>query len=386
MRKKTETDIRLRTQEQRRSNYFLKPSISAGGTFNFAGETIGEDGVPDFGYFGPGSVAWRVLAPPAAMMLIDAPAAALEFPHRGLLGVVLEHDPLMDERARLRFRRRQGTPTNAPRRPFEVLDRHIRTGLIPSPIISADRASADHTARRLHAYHKPMKTTVAGRGTRPDETYDAASAKMMLFAHVTIFHSFLRLYETVIMRDGRLPTRLPENERTQYWVELSRFAELMGVPTGDIPRSSEEVAAYYRSIEDEYLDVPVRELAQRYWVNRGLFFAMFRPSELRDTVRLAVLGLVAVPATLAAIPRPVRRLLRLPRLFDPLLDLSRAPISVLLWPLQRPAIAERVAQALFGRDARALFAEIRISRQHCYELSGPTEPLGAIGRGDVRAL
>ena len=48
---------------------------------------------PD-GYFGPDSVAWRVLTAPATTLMIAQLTNLLEVPHRDFQAVLLGHDPL----------------------------------------------------------------------------------------------------------------------------------------------------------------------------------------------------------------------------------------------------------------------------------------------------
>ncbi|MGL6234380.1 MAG: oxygenase MpaB family protein [Segniliparus sp.] len=360
----TQTASTDEQQRERSGNYYLKPSVQKGVPFHFAGETRTPDGAVDYGYFGPGSLAWQVLSPATVAMLIDGPAAALELIHRGLLSVVLEHDPINDEDARRKRRRLAGTPVEARRSPREVLDRHIRTGLVPTPIIVGDTPTAAFTAKRLHAYHKPMKSVVPGSPGGPEDHYDAASAKMMLFAHVTICHAGLRLYEGVVARDGRLPRRFSPGQRDQYWREMVAFAELMGVPREIVPDSAQAVADYYAGIAHEYRDVPLRAFLSRTAQNRGLYLSTFRLANLPDTLRMLALVGVVMPVTLAVIPRPVRRILNIPRFLDPAFNALKVPFGLLLWPLQKnPALGERTAQLIFGSEAGGALRMLREARE-----------------------
>lgn len=186
---------------------------------------------PD-GYFGPDSVAWRVLTAPATTLMIAQLTNLLEVPHRDFQAVLLGHDPLFPTNAR---RQRGWSGRSGTGGRFH--DRLRRTVGVPLPMLFGDQRSARECADRLAQYHRPM-SGVATDG-RP---YRAADPDAMLFAAVTIAHAGLRAYEAFAF-DGRPPRRLPPGDRDRYFAEMAELAVLMGVPRDRVPVSAAQIAA-----------------------------------------------------------------------------------------------------------------------------------------------
>ena len=91
---------------------------------------------PDHGFFGPDSVAWRVLSAPAVAMTIAQITNLLEVPHVDFQSVLLDHDPLY--------------PTNAKRQHGwngpgggRFHDRIGRTVAVPFPILFGDASQSE---------------------------------------------------------------------------------------------------------------------------------------------------------------------------------------------------------------------------------------------------
>lgn len=360
-------------------NYFYAPSARDGGTtVGFAGSRRLDDGSVDFGLFGPDSVVWEVLTPLPVSLIIDIPVAAFEAWHRGMTTIEFGHDPLINPDARAKLHRRFGRSAGQPRSPREGLDRHIRTALVPTVIIMGDTPTAEHAARRLHNYHKPMTAVTPGYAATPENTYNAASVQMMLFAYVTIFDASLRQYEHLIIKRRGGLRRLPEAKRNQYWQEMVPFARLMGIPDDQIPTSSVQVDQYYRDIEDQSLHLPrVRAALRSSRDALPLAASILKPRNWPDSFRAALLAGVVAPGALAVLPRQLRRYYRIPKLLDPFIDLLRYPTAVALWPLQMPIIAEATAQFIFNPDAKQAMRHLREVKSQCTAMSAEGSPMVA---------
>ena len=273
------------------------------------------------GYFGPDSVTWRVLTSPAAALMIAQITNLLEVPHIDFQNVLHDHDPLFPTN-----RKRQRGRATLAGKGGHFHDRLRRTLSVPLPIVFGDKQSADACAARLFAYHRPM----TGPG------YSAVSPDSMLFAAVTISHAALIAYERFDLVDGVFPARLPAVDRDQYFAEMARLGELMGVPIGQIPRSTDEVGQYYQSVSAKFTRRPG-----------------FRRAQLRTALTLLR------PDGRSALPKPSRRLNGLPRAADPLLTATYL-VSLPLFALLRiDAIQRAAVTAYLGATDAAVLAHGR---------------------------
>ena len=293
------------------------------------------------GYFGPDSVTWRVLTSPAAALMIAQITNLLEVPHIDFQNVLHDHDPLFPTN-----RKRQRGRATLAGKGGHFHDRLRRTLSVPLPIVFGDKQSADACAARLFAYHRPM----TGPG------YSAVSPDSMLFAAVTISHAALIAYERFDLVDGVFPARLPAVDRDQYFAEMARLGELMGVPIGQIPRSTDEVGQYYQSVSAKFTRRPGFRRAQ---LRTAL--TLLRPDG-RDDIRARLTDIVLIgSAALAysALPKPSRRLNGLPRAADPLLTATYL-VSLPLFALLRiDAIQRAAVTAYLGATDAAVLAHGR---------------------------
>ncbi len=307
-----------------------------------AGSSTSADGTPDYGYFGPSSVVWRVLTHPATPAMITQVTALLEMPDAGLFSTVFDHDPLV--RATMRGRVR----------PSMINNRLRRTAGVPVPLILGDTASADRIAAHLRGFHSKMQGTIPSSG----EPYDAAGSDLVVFAHVTIMHAALRVYESTGFVGRRFPKRLNDKDRDRYFAEAAQFAILMGARSEDIPRSVAEVRDYYG-----------RRRATHYYPRgggenvvspalRSVGSALRHPGDI-DTV-LIMLALVASHvAAIAIAPAPVRRLFRIPKAADPLITTTFRFVQPIFALLTVPAIGNRVDNYIVGPDGVELARSAR---------------------------
>lgn len=306
--------------------------------------TLEPDGT---GYYGPETVTWRVLTSPAAALMIAQITNLLEAPHIDFQNVLFDHDPLFPTN-----RKRQRGRDSRSCKGGSFHDRLRRTLAVPLPIVFGSKETADSCARRLFNYHRPLSGTGAD-GVTP---YAATDADTMLFAAVTISHAALIAYERFDLVDGVLPTRLPDVDRDRYFAEMAQLAVAMGVPAETIPRSAEEVAAYYASVSEKFTWRPGFGRVQ---LRTAL--ALLRPDGL-DDIRATIADTVLVgSAAIAhvALPKPFRRLHGWPPLTDPLLDgvyLATLPLFALL---RIEAVKRAVITAYLGADDAEVLSKAR---------------------------
>lgn len=296
-----------------------------------AGHT-GPDGKPDYGYFGPGSTTWKVYLHPWVSPMIVGVTAMLELSHEGLMAVLMDHDPMMTKAPS------GGTTFD------DSVKRIQRTAGVPVPVIFGDTATADRIAKHLRNFHRKMKGVIPGT----DRAYDAGGTELMLFAHVTIMHSALRIYENMPSPGRPIPRRLPKAERDQFWAELKKFGELMGADPDEIPVTADEVAAYYRSIEDRYRPVQGQQAA-----NRKQQWSILKNAReyggITGVLVGAITALTMIP-TVAAIPPNARRHMGIPRIADPILKVLLRLSQPLFFPLTWRPIAREIIRLYIGDD------------------------------------
>lgn len=313
------------------------------------------------GFFGPRSVAWRVLSAPATALMIAQITNLLEVPHSDFQAVLMGHDPLFPTNSK----RQRGAGTAPDSKSGHFHDRLRRTVVVPLPILFGDKQTATLAARKLFNYHRPMAGSRPGDGA----PYSATAAQSMLFASVTIAHAGLIAYEKYALTDRRRPGRLTADERDQYFREMAQLPLLMGVPSQDIPRSSAEVDRYYRSLSSKMTYLPGWRRAQRRTGS-----ALLRPdnaTDIRSTLADIALMISAVPAY-AVLPTPSRRLHGIGSWADPVLKLVYVS-SLPLFALLRMRGVRRAALAWYvgSHDAAVLEKAACRARQRAVTIADP---------------
>lgn len=298
-------------------------------------------GDADHGYFGPGSLSWKVLTAPAVPVMIAQITHILEAPHVDFQSILLDHDPMYPTNGK----RQRGRSRDSRGKGGRISDRISRTVRGPLPIIFGDRATADATARRLWSYHRPM----TGRNPDDGTEYSAVDPNAMLFASVTIAHGALIAYERFACDGLRPPRRLSAADRDRFFAETAELAVLMGVPREQVPVTAAAVNAYYRSLDDKYR-------SRRGWLRVQLRTALTQlrrsPDDRLSSVAVDVLTVASTLLAYTAAPRPSRRLHHLPAAADPVLALVHALSLPLFAALQIRFVREPVLDALIGRANR----------------------------------
>jgi uncharacterized protein (DUF2236 family) len=169
----------------------------------------------DNGFFGPGSVTWKVWSYPSSIVIGFSRAVTIEQLDPNLNAAV-------EGTGGVRYR---------PRTRYERTMRYFALAAF------GDTASATKAADVLVKVHSKAIGTDPVTGGR----YDANNPASQLWIHVTAWHSILYCYEMF----G--PGKLTDGEELQYWEECARAAQLQTIDPADVPRSREEVRAYFES-------------------------------------------------------------------------------------------------------------------------------------------
>ncbi len=250
------------------------------------------------GFFGPDSVTWRVHSDPS-------------FSVGGLRALLLQalHPVAMD-----------GVASNSVGFTEEPWPRLIRTATYVDTLTFGTRTEAVETVARVRSIHKRLGATEATTG----RTYRVDDPDLLLWVHCCEVDSLL-----TAARRGGLP--LTDEDADRYVTEQVTAAELIGVPTRDVPDSVVALAAYFQGMRPALVVTPaardayrlitlppmptwVRYLtpAQPAWGGLAVLAVALLPTWARQLYSWPGLGLTDVAAT-AALKGFRQAMLRLPQ-------------------------------------------------------------------------
>jgi uncharacterized protein (DUF2236 family) len=164
------------------------------------------------GFFGPDSVTWRIHSDPT-------------FSVGGLRALLLQalHPVAMDGVARFSGGFRE-----------EPWPRLIRTATYVDTLTFGTRTEAQKAVDTVRGIHRRLGGTEATTG----RTYRVDDPDLLLWVHCCEVDSLLS-----VARRAGLP--LTDDEADRYVAEQVTSAELIGVPTDDVPDSVDALAAYF---------------------------------------------------------------------------------------------------------------------------------------------
>jgi len=168
----------------------------------------------DDGLFGPGSAVWR-LHRDRAFPIASIRSLLLQALHPLAMAGVADHsDWRRDPFGRL-----------------EATSRYVLT------VTYGERAAADAAAARVRAVHAHVHGVDGVTGL----PYDAQDPALLLWVHAALVDSVVQVVE----RYGR---RLEPGGGDRYVAEMAPFAEIVGVPAGQVPVTVADLDAYLRSV------------------------------------------------------------------------------------------------------------------------------------------
>jgi uncharacterized protein (DUF2236 family) len=168
----------------------------------------------DYGFFGPGSVTWKVFGYPTALSVGFQRTVVTEMYEPFLLASVDDTEAVM-------------------KRPALRYDRTLQYMATLAFHDSRSVLKASDILVKIH-------TKVVGTEPISGLPYDANDPDAQLWIHLTAWHSVLYTYE----KFG--PGKLTPEEETQYWEECARAAQFQTINIDDVPRSREQMRAYYQ--------------------------------------------------------------------------------------------------------------------------------------------
>jgi uncharacterized protein (DUF2236 family) len=177
------------------------------------------------GFFGPGSVTWRVNRE-SAVFLGAGRAALLQLAHPWVAVALAHHSTLLND----------------------AVGRFHSTFRVIYTMLFGTRAQAAEASKRLYQRH----TSIRGELPHPigshvqGEHYEANEVAALRWVYATLVESAILAYDFV------LPS-LSSNEREQYYLESKRMAALFGIQPGDLPHDWAAFTRYTAEMFDSPL-------------------------------------------------------------------------------------------------------------------------------------
>ncbi|NLU72656.1 DUF2236 domain-containing protein [Streptomyces sp. HNM0575] len=181
----------------------------------------------DYGFFGPGSVSWKVWGYPTSYVLGFARSVTIEHLDPNLAAAVVQSGGVK----------------------YRPHTRYGRT----MHYFSLMAFGASHPTAKAADVLVKVHSKAIGNDPVTGDTYDANRPSSQLWIHMTAWHSILYCYE----KFG--PGPLSSQEEAQYWAECARSAELQTIDPETVPRSRAAVREY---LEDWRPHLAASEAAQ----------------------------------------------------------------------------------------------------------------------------
>ena len=240
----------------------------------------------DYGFFGPGSVTWKVWTYPTALTVGFQRSVVVEELDPNLIAAVDQ--------------------TNAVRyRPRTRYDRTVRYFALVAIGDSRSAIKASDLLVKVHA-------KAVGIEPISGNTYDANDPQSQLWIHLTAWHSILYTYE----RYG--PGRLSAEDEARYWEECAVAAELQTCDSADVPRTRDGVREYFESMRPRLAGSEAAQSMMDHLLNAEVMLPPM-PRWMRPGTWIVNRALRM--ATIATMPRWMRKLagLRQGRVADALI-------------------------------------------------------------------
>lgn len=170
----------------------------------------------DFGFYGPGSVTWKV-GREAAVMLGGARAVLLQLAHPLVAMGVSAHSSYMSD-------------------PF---GRALRTFMLGEWLTFGSLARARQAARTINRKHLDVHGKLPlDAGAYPSGTpYDARDPELLLWVHATLIDTLLLCYTLFI-------GPLTHEEQDRYYQESKAVAHALGLLPEKMPETVDDLLAY----------------------------------------------------------------------------------------------------------------------------------------------
>jgi uncharacterized protein (DUF2236 family) len=185
-------------------------------------------GEPRLGFFGPGSISWKINRE-SAVFLGAGRAALLQLAHPWVCASLLEHSNLRND----------------------AIARFHSTFRVIYTMLFGTRAQAVAASRQLYRLHTGIRgeLTHAVGGHPRGERYEANEVQALRWVYATLVESAVLAYEFAL-------APLALEEREQYYAESKRMAALFGMPADVLP----ETWATFQEYTAEMMESPILEV------------------------------------------------------------------------------------------------------------------------------
>jgi len=184
----------------------------------------------DDGFFGPGSVTWRL-------------SSDLSGPVGGLRSLMIQAlHPLamagVDQHSHWRS---------------DPAGRLAATSAYVTTVSVGDKATAERASARVRRIHEHV------RGTDPvtGQEYAAGDPALLLWVHAA-------LVDSTLVAAGLFGTPVPAADADRYVAEMVKAAELVGVPAAMVPVSAAELGTYLESVRPVLRATPAARESMAY--------------------------------------------------------------------------------------------------------------------------
>ncbi|MBJ7291073.1 oxygenase MpaB family protein [Williamsia sp.] len=296
----------------------------------------------DHGFFGPGSVTWKVWSHPAGMTVGFQRAVVIEELDPFLIAAVHDTGKIYSQ-PRIRY------------------DHTLRYFAIVAFGDSRTAVTAADVLVRIHARAVGIEPVSGG-------VYNANDPAQQLWIHLTAWHSILYAYEVY----G--PGRLSPHEEGEYWQQCAIAAQLQTCDPADVPRTREGVRAYFEAMRPRLAASSAAQDAMRQLLDAEV---MFPPTPRWLRPGAALINRVLRSATLATMPRWQRDLAGMPQTavvdaaVRPLMKVvfrlvaanARVELALLKWispgtyPIVQPVLKKAIPDDPRTRDPQDAFVE-----------------------------
>ncbi|WP_406102738.1 oxygenase MpaB family protein [Streptomyces canus] len=318
-----------------------------------AGGSLNEDGTPDYGLFGPGSVVWEVLLHPTTVVLLNAAQSAVQTKGYNPINAGLrDRDPVARKA-------REGTLDM-----MDVYDRLSRNSGMHAPMWLGDSKTAKLMYKHLHNIHKRVAGDVIDTGRPELGGYAASEPRDAMWAALTEMHPMLRVYEAFAFRDGKLPHRLSPDKRDQFIAETAAYLRLVGADEEDIPANMAELGALYEKYADLFepsTTVNTMPDTGQDWVklSKDTVLKNFHISHLRAMIPyLLQTALIELPV-MGALPAKTRRSMGLSPRKDKAAVRAAKLFLPIAWLMQQGPYERYILRRMWGPDSVRLLESAR---------------------------
>lgn len=203
-----------------------------------AGRSNKEDGSPDYGLFGPGSIVWKVLLHPATITFQSVAQWGLQLMYKPVTAGVRDQDPLARKL-------RQGKLTA-----FDYFERLQRNSGIHAPMWFGDTTTAEGIWNHLYRIHSHVEGGVVDVGEPELGGFSATGPRDVMLAALTEMVGMLWVYENFAWHGDQPPHRLSDEERDQYIDESAAYLRMVGAPEDEIPHTMAEADAMFDKYQE----------------------------------------------------------------------------------------------------------------------------------------